>query len=97
MTKSGLHVKPPELCDVCSSSPDSNRTPVRPEDFRHAIEHVFAINASPAAYYTGIIGVGREAVVTLAELIGFGLPGGYPAPHRHCLRRPRGGSISCWA
>jgi ABC-type transport system substrate-binding protein/DNA-binding SARP family transcriptional activator/streptogramin lyase len=34
----------------------SNGTPVRPQDFRHAIERVFAINAGPASYYTGIIG-----------------------------------------
>ena len=34
----------------------SNGTPVRPEDFRYAIERVFAVNAGPAAYYTGIIG-----------------------------------------
>jgi ABC-type transport system substrate-binding protein len=37
----------------------SNGTPVRPEDFRHAIERVFAINAGAAAYYTGIIGAGQ--------------------------------------
>ena len=37
----------------------SNGTPVRPEDFRRAIERVFAINAGPAAYYTGIIGAGQ--------------------------------------
>ncbi len=34
----------------------SNGTPVRPEDFRRAIERGFAINAGPTAYYTGIIG-----------------------------------------
>jgi len=34
----------------------SDGTPVRPEDFRHAIERVFAINPGAAAYYTGIIG-----------------------------------------
>jgi YVTN family beta-propeller protein len=37
----------------------SNGTPVRPEDFRHAIERLFAIGAGPAAYYTGIIGAGQ--------------------------------------
>jgi peptide/nickel transport system substrate-binding protein len=37
----------------------SNGTPVRPEDFRHAIERVFAVNAGPAGYYTGIIGAGQ--------------------------------------
>jgi ABC-type transport system substrate-binding protein/DNA-binding SARP family transcriptional activator/streptogramin lyase len=39
----------------------SNGTPVRPEDFRHAIERVFAINAGPAFYYTGIIGASQCA------------------------------------
>jgi ABC-type transport system substrate-binding protein/DNA-binding SARP family transcriptional activator len=39
----------------------SNGTPVRPEDFRRAIERVFAINAGPAFYYTGIIGAGQCA------------------------------------
>ena len=34
----------------------SDGTPVRPEDFRRAIERGFAINVGPAAYYTGIIG-----------------------------------------
>jgi peptide/nickel transport system substrate-binding protein len=37
----------------------SNGTPVRPEDFRRAIERVFAIDAGPAANYTGIIGAGQ--------------------------------------
>jgi YVTN family beta-propeller protein len=37
----------------------SNGTSVRPEDFRHAIERVFAINPGAAAYYTGIIGAGQ--------------------------------------
>jgi len=39
----------------------SNGTPVRPEDFRRAIERGFAINAGPVAYYTGIIGAGQCA------------------------------------
>jgi peptide/nickel transport system substrate-binding protein len=37
----------------------SNGTPVRPEDFRHAIERGFAINAGPASYYTGIVGAAQ--------------------------------------
>jgi peptide/nickel transport system substrate-binding protein len=37
----------------------SNGTPVRPEDFRRAIARGFAINAGPAAYYTGIIGAAQ--------------------------------------
>ena len=38
----------------------SNGTPVRPEDFRHAIERVFASTpGGAAAYYTGIIGAGQ--------------------------------------
>jgi ABC-type transport system substrate-binding protein/streptogramin lyase len=39
----------------------SNGTPVRPADFRHAIERVFAVNAGPASYYTGIIGASQCA------------------------------------
>jgi ABC-type transport system substrate-binding protein/DNA-binding SARP family transcriptional activator len=39
----------------------SNGTPVRPQDFRHAIERVFAVNAGPASYYTGIIGASQCA------------------------------------
>jgi len=34
----------------------SNGTLVKPEDFRHAIERDFAVNAGQAGYYTGIIG-----------------------------------------
>jgi YVTN family beta-propeller protein len=37
----------------------SDGTPVKPEDFRHAIERVFAVNAGPAGYYTGIIGAAQ--------------------------------------
>jgi ABC-type transport system substrate-binding protein len=37
----------------------SNGAPVRPEDFRRAIERGFAINVGPAAYYTGIIGAAQ--------------------------------------
>jgi YVTN family beta-propeller protein len=37
----------------------SNGTPVKPGDFRRAIERVFAIGVGPAAYYTGIIGAGQ--------------------------------------
>src|SRR5271166_1196115 len=49
----------------------------------------------PAAETAGT--PGDEAMLTLAEPIGTGLlPGGYPAPPRHSLRRLRGGSISCW-
>ncbi len=40
---------------------------------------------------------GGEAMLTLAGPAGSGLPGGCPAPPRHSLRRPRDGSISCWA
>ena len=40
---------------------------------------------------------GNEVAVTLAEPVGSGLPGAYPAPSRHSLRRPRDGSISSWA
>ena len=50
----------------------------------------------PAAETAGT--PGGEAMLTLAEPIGTGLlPGGCPAPPRHSLRRPRGGSISYWA
>jgi YVTN family beta-propeller protein len=37
----------------------SDGAPVKPEDFRHAIERLFAVNAGPAGYYTGIIGAGQ--------------------------------------
>jgi YVTN family beta-propeller protein len=37
----------------------SDGTPVKPEDFRHAIERVFAINAGPATYYAGLIGAAQ--------------------------------------
>jgi YVTN family beta-propeller protein len=40
----------------------SDGTPVRPEDFRRAIERVFSINhglVGPAAFYTGIAGAGQ--------------------------------------
>jgi YVTN family beta-propeller protein len=37
----------------------SDGTPVRPEDFRHAIERGFAIGVGPASYYTGIIGAAQ--------------------------------------
>jgi ABC-type transport system substrate-binding protein/DNA-binding SARP family transcriptional activator len=37
----------------------SNGTPVRPEDFRRAIERDFAINAGPGSYYIGIVGAGQ--------------------------------------
>ena len=50
---------------------------------------------SPAAETAGT--PGDEAMLTLAGPAGSGLPGGYPAPPRHSLRRPRDGSISCWA
>jgi hypothetical protein len=49
---------------------------------------------SPAAEAAGTLG--NEAVVTLAEPVGSGLPGAYPAPTRHSLRQPRDGSISSW-
>ena len=49
---------------------------------------------SPAAEATGTLG--NEVVVTLAEPVGSGLPGAYPAPSRHSLRQPRDGSISSW-
>jgi hypothetical protein len=47
-----------------------------------------------AAETAGILG--DEAMLTLVEPIGSGLSGGYPAPPRHSLRRPRDGFISCW-
>jgi hypothetical protein len=50
---------------------------------------------SPAAEAAGTLG--NEVVVTLAEPVGSGLPGAYPAPSRHSLRQPRDGSISSWA
>ena len=37
----------------------SDGAPVKPEDFRHAIERLFAVNAGLAGYYTGIIGAGQ--------------------------------------
>jgi ABC-type transport system substrate-binding protein/DNA-binding SARP family transcriptional activator/streptogramin lyase len=37
----------------------ANGIPVRPEDFRHAIERGFAIGLGPASYYTGIIGAAQ--------------------------------------
>ncbi len=37
----------------------SDGTPVRPEDFRRAIERGFAINAGPVGYYGGIIGAAQ--------------------------------------
>ena len=37
----------------------SDGTPVRPEDFRRAIERGFAINVGPASYFTGIIGAAQ--------------------------------------
>lgn len=49
---------------------------------------------SPAAEAAGTLG--NEVVVTLAEPVGSGLPGAYPAPSRHSLRQPRDGSISSW-
>jgi hypothetical protein len=49
---------------------------------------------SPAAEAAGTLG--NEVVVTLAEPVGSGLPGAYPAPSRHSLRQPRDGTISSW-
>jgi hypothetical protein len=49
---------------------------------------------SPAAEAAGTLG--NEVVVTLAEPVGSGLPGAYPAPSRHSLRQPRDGSIFSW-
>ena len=49
---------------------------------------------SPAAEAAGTLG--KVLVVTLAEPVGSGLPGAYPAPSRHSLRQPRDGSISSW-
>jgi hypothetical protein len=48
----------------------------------------------PAVEAAGTLG--NEVVVTLAEPVGSGLPGAYPAPSRHSLRQPRDGSISSW-
>jgi len=39
----------------------------------------------------------RRGDAHLAGPAGSGLPGGCPAPPRHSLRQPRGGSIPCWA
>ena len=47
---------------------------------------------SPAAEAAGTLG--NEVVVTLAEPVGSGLPGAYPAPSCHSLLQPRDGSIS---
>lgn len=45
-----------------------------------------AAGGSPAAEAAGTLG--NEVMVTLAEPVGSGLPGAYPAPSRHSLRQP---------